>query len=59
MINWRWPAKDSNNLVPWYTILRRSLFLPFVFGGKLILCFGIFGARGAEEARRSWDNDGW
>lgn len=28
-MNWRWPAKPGCDWVPWYTMMRRALCLPF------------------------------
>jgi hypothetical protein len=38
-MNWRWPAKPGNDLVPWYVFLRRVVFwLPF----ELFRCLAWF-----------------
>ncbi len=42
-MNYRWPAKEGNGMVPWWIILYRVPFFLIILFGKLILAVGVFG----------------
>jgi hypothetical protein len=50
----RWPAKNDNDLVPWFVILWRSLWAPLVYGGMAIAWVGWLMVYGYAEACAFW-----
>ena len=56
MINFRWPSTKQNGLVPWFTVLRRTIFIgPFYILRVLIVAVA-FMAWGGRGAKRTWDD---
>lgn len=50
-INWKWPQKRKNNLLPWYTILWRCIwFVALVCPAAGIIYLGVLLAFGVDEA---------
>jgi len=56
MINWKWPATKRNNLSPWYTIVRRSIMLPFAMFFTVLLVSAVFLGWGKETAISVWED---
>ena len=54
-INFRWPAKRGNTLVPWYTILwRLTWWLPIMASLGLTVAFVAL-SHGLDQAEDFWD----
>jgi len=51
-IFYKWPEGYIGNAAPWYLILRRLLFVPFVITGFALLYVSVFLGWGKEEAER-------
>lgn len=49
---YKWPEGYVGNAAPWYVILRRLFFVPFVVTGFLILYASLLFGWGEEEAER-------
>jgi len=54
MINWKWPRNERNNLFPWYVILWRLPFIPFIYLFVFLATCFVFMAGGMREAERFW-----
>lgn len=52
--NWKWPSKPENFLVPWYVIIRRLVFWPFLLFGRCLCFVAILGGFGLEDAIDEW-----
>lgn len=49
-----WPNNKNPNLVPWYIVLRRSVFMPVILTGYFMTLVGLLAGYGLAEARRFW-----
>lgn len=52
----RWPEKPGNHMNPWYVILWKAVFWPFMVFGFAVSFVAILCAHGPREASRWWDN---
>lgn len=51
-----WPMGYIDNFVPWFIILRRLIFWPFLLLGMCITFLAVLGGYGLEEAKVTWRN---
>ena len=54
-MNWRWPAKPGSTLVPWYTMIRRALCLPFFQLFRSLMWLIVLLGWGYEDAKCWWE----
>lgn len=54
---YRWPEDKRSGIVPWFVILRRAFFWPFLLLGTSISFFAILGGFGIKEAKIFWRNN--
>ena len=54
---YRWPEKyyEGRNYVPWFTILRRVVFLPLLAIGISFTFLAVFLGHGLSEAKEFWN----
>lgn len=52
----RWPEKKNNRLLPWFIILRRLIFFPFLVFGVCFLYVVLLFMFGWDEANDFWDD---
>ena len=50
-----WPSTPNNDLVPWYQIVWRIIFLPLIYVGIVIAFVGVLLAYGYKDASNFWD----
>lgn len=53
-----WPASSYNQLMPWYIIGYRSLFIPLIYTGLISTFIGLIFSNGLFEAKIWWKNQG-
>jgi hypothetical protein len=54
--NFHWPATKYNNKVPWYTVVRRSIFFVPVFAALFVSLFFVTLGWGFDTAKEIWDD---
>lgn len=55
-MNWHYPATNRNNRVPWYTIIRRSVFFLPVWGAILLMIGFTYLGWGKQTAIEMWND---
>lgn len=53
---YRWPENKLTGIVPWFVVLRRLFFWPFLFIGACIIFLAVLGGYGFREAMITWKN---
>jgi len=56
-IHWPQDPHGDNNLVPWYTIVRRLLFYPIYEVGLNLTYLALLCGWGSEEANRFYEEN--
>jgi hypothetical protein len=51
---YRWPEDRRRGIVPWWTILRRVIFVPFLWLAAVAAFIGYLGGYGFATAKREW-----
>ncbi len=51
----KWPEKPTNNLIPWWLMAWRLLFVPTLYLGMSIAYLSVLMSRGLKEANYYWD----
>lgn len=51
-----WPKGYIKGFVPWFTILRRLIFWPFLLAGMCLTFVAVLGGFGLDEAKETWRN---
>ena len=49
-INWRWPEDKRKGRPPWFVILRRTVFLPLIYAGAILVFVAMICAYGYRAA---------
>ena len=55
-MNWKYPQTKYNNKVPWYTIVRRGLFMPLAMLFVLLLVGTTYLGWGKDTALGIWND---
>lgn len=58
-MNWRWPAKPDNDLMPLYELVWRLLWVVPFYVGRAITWVSIAAVEGASEANTWWREQTW
>lgn len=51
---YRWPEDRMRGMLPWWTILRRLVFYPFLLVGVCLAFVAIVGGFGLDDAKSFW-----
>jgi hypothetical protein len=54
--NWKWPQTKYNDKAPWYTIIRRGIFMPLAMLFVVLLVGTVYIGWGKDTALGIWSD---
>lgn len=57
-MNYKWPSTEANDIAPWYIVLRRLPFAPFLYTGIAFTTIMVAAMWGIEAAHDWYERQG-